>query len=188
MSELRRPQRARIGDDAVREATGKTWRQWMSALDRESAASMDHKAIVALLAEQFRIGRWWCQMVAVTYEQERGLREVNQNSDGFSVSVSRTVTAPVDRLYEAWSTASHRSEWLAEPRLQIRKATQNRSLRITWSDGLSTVEVSFYEKGRGDKAQVTVEHKRLRSADEVEKKREFWAVRLARLKAALEQP
>jgi uncharacterized protein YndB with AHSA1/START domain len=182
-----KPQRERIGDHSVDEATGKTWAQWMKALDRAGAASMDHKGIVAVLADGFRIGRWWCQMVAVTYEQERGLREVNQRSDGFAVSVSRTIAAPVDRLYEAWSTAMERSQWLAEPRLQIRKATENELLRITWSDGLSSVEVNFYEKAKGSKTQVTVEHSRLRSAEDVEKKREFWIGRLTLLRSLLEE-
>ena len=182
-----KPQRAGIGDHAVDEATGKTWAQWMKALDRAGAASMDHGEIVAVLADSFRIGRWWCQLVTVTYEQERGLREVDKKGDGLAVSVGRTIAAPVDRLYEAWSTAMERSQWLGEPRLQIRKATENELLRITWSDGLSSVEVNFHEKARGNKTQVTVEHSRLRSVEDVEKKREFWIARLTLLQGLLEE-
>lgn len=46
---------------------------------------------------------WWSQMVTVTYEQERGLREKHQKADGYSVSASRTFEVPINILYKNWS-------------------------------------------------------------------------------------
>ena len=47
----------------------------------------------------------------------------------------------------------------ADPK--IRKATENRSLRITWPNG-TNVDVMFYPKGEA-KMQLTVEHARLKA-------------------------
>jgi|GEM_PF-4858550 len=38
-------------------------------------------------------------MVAVGYEQARGLRQKNQSAQGFQVTSSKTVAVPVARLY-----------------------------------------------------------------------------------------
>ncbi len=66
---------------------------------------------------------------------------------------------------------------------KIRKATENRSLRITWPDG-TNVDVMFYPKGES-KMQLTVEHARLADAAGVESQKEFWSTALARLKDLL---
>jgi len=47
-----------------------------------------------------------------------------------------------------------RDRWLADPAFIIRKATPGKSLRITWVDGKTTLEVMLYPKGTG-KTQVT---------------------------------
>jgi hypothetical protein len=89
---------AGIGTDAVARATGRGWDQWLALLDKAGAAAMPHKAIVAMLADRFGMPSWWRQMVTVGYEQARGLREVNQNAEGFSANASRTVQAELERL------------------------------------------------------------------------------------------
>ncbi len=67
----------------------------------------------------------------------------------------------------------------------MRKATANKSMRITWSDGKTHVDANFYDRGRG-KSQVSVQHSKLTSAKLSEKMKTFWRGRLAELKNALE--
>jgi hypothetical protein len=62
-------------------------------------------------------------MVAVTYEQERGLRDKHQKPDGYEISRSKTITAPIANVYSAWNEKSKGPRWLAEP-LEIRTATR----------------------------------------------------------------
>ena len=50
----------------------------------------------------------------------------------------------------------------------VRKATENKSLRITWIDDATNLDVQFYAKGE-TKCQVTLEHARLKSAKAAEK-------------------
>jgi hypothetical protein len=64
-----------ISSEAVKAKTGKDWPEWFAILDAADAQKMSHKEIVALLAEKYQVGSWWQQMVTVTYEQGRGLRD-----------------------------------------------------------------------------------------------------------------
>lgn len=162
-----------IGDDAVRAATGKGWTEWFALLDNAGAAKLDHKGIVAILDRQHKVRPWWRQMVTVQYERERGLRQVYETPRGFSVSVSRTIAAPVSKVYEAWLSAASRKAWLPRATFTIRKATRDKSLRITWGDG-TNVEVMFYLKGAG-KSQCTVQHDKLPRAASVETARACWS-------------
>ena len=123
-------------------------------------------------------------MVAVAYEQERGLRQKHQTPEGFQLSASRTVEVPADTLFRAWADERVRSVWLPNADLTIRKATASKSLRITWSDG-STVDVSIYARGKS-RSQVVVDHKRLQDAQGVGAMKEYWAGALDALKQTLE--
>ena len=74
---------AGISADAVRAKTGKGWAEWFAVLDQAGAAKWPHKEIASFLHEQ-ECGDWWSQMVAVGYEQARGLRVKHQTADGFT--------------------------------------------------------------------------------------------------------
>jgi len=175
---------AGISDEAVKAGTGKTWPEWFAILDAASGTKLGHKGIVALLEEHQRLGPWWRQMVAVAYEQERGLRQKHQTPEGFQLSVSKTVEVPADALFRAWADERARSIWLPSADFTIRRATPTRSLRITWADG-STVDVSIHARGKS-RSQVVVDHKRLRDAEDVGLMKEYWAAALDALKQTLE--
>src|SRR5437764_12460023 len=97
---------AGIGTAAVRAKTGKGWADWFKLLDRAGAVEMNHAAIAKHLHDKLGCTPWWSQMIAVGYEQERGLRVKHQKCDGdFSASASKTVAVPVADLYAAWTDA-----------------------------------------------------------------------------------
>lgn len=180
-----KPYGNRPGDEAVRAKTGKTWPEWLAVLDEAGAARLSHKEIVAYLRAHHSPGPWWEQTITVAYEQERGLRLKHEQLEGFQISRSKTVNAPLDRLFEAWSNEARRQDWLTDPAFTIRKATPGKSLRITWVDDATTVEVNFYPKG-GEKTQVTVQHSRLVTAEEAERIKAYWEENLTRFKGLLE--
>ncbi len=175
---------APIGDDAVRAKTGRSWDEWVEALDAAGARGRSHREIVAIVAERFAVGPWWQQMVAVGYERLTGARVVNQTSRGFRVSGSKTVAASLEKLWNAWVDDAIRARWLPAAPFTVRKATHEKSLRITWPDG-TDLQVLFYAKGSG-KSMVTLDHGRLEGPAAVERLRAFWRDHLARLKALLE--
>lgn len=176
-------QSERMSDEAVRAKTGKTWDEWLAILDAAGARSLGHKEIVALLSERHGVGPWWRQMVTVTYEQARGMREKHQTASGYTANASRTIGVPVSRLFEAWSDEGFRHRWLPA-KMTIRKATPDKSLRITWEDG-SNVDVGLVSKGES-KSQVAVEHAKLPDAEAVTRAKEYWKQALDRLREMVE--
>jgi uncharacterized protein YndB with AHSA1/START domain len=175
-----------IGDDAVRERTGKGWAEWFAILDAAGAKKMSHKEMAQWLYDNHLDSGWWSQMVVVTYEQERGLREKHQKPEGYEISVSRTVEAPIQKAFRVCDDVKSRDRWLGDKGLTVRKATKNHSIRLTWSDGKTHVEFRFLEKGR-EKCQVVASHRKLAGAKDAARMKKYWAAALERLKAALEE-
>jgi uncharacterized protein YndB with AHSA1/START domain len=176
---------AGVGSEAVLRATGRAWDEWLKLLDRAGAKAMPHKDIALMLSRKFAVPDWWSQMVTVGYEQARGLRAVYQRTNGFAANTSRTLDTPLRRVYEAWSDPQLRSRWLLDAPVEVRRATDGKSIRMTWTVGDSDVDVGFFAKG-ADKSQVQVEHSKLRNATAVAKQKAFWGDALNRLKALLE--
>jgi len=57
-------------------------------LDKAGAKKMTHQEIVRYLNSEHAAGQWWQQMVTVTYEQQRGLRDKHERPSGYQISVS----------------------------------------------------------------------------------------------------
>jgi uncharacterized protein YndB with AHSA1/START domain len=176
----------RMSDDAVKAKTGKTWKQWFAILDKAGAHKMNHQEIVKYLSTKQGVGPWWQQMVTVTYEQARGLRERHQKPEGYQVSVSRIIKTPLAKLFKSVANEKARKAWLPENGLTIRKATPNKSIRITWNDGKSSLEINFYSKGN-DKSQVVIQHSKLPDAKASAKMKDYWSKALDRMRASLEK-
>lgn len=178
---------AGVGDAAVKEATGKSWKQWFALLDRAGAEKLSHREIVARLRERHadKLSHWWMQQVTVAYEQARGMRAKHQKPGGFEVSASKTVGVPITVLYRAWRDARSRKRWLDDSGFTVRKATAEKSMRITWVDGETHVDAYFWAKGAA-KSQVQIQHKLLADAGAAEARKAYWVEQLTRLKTTLE--
>ena len=175
--------RARMSDAAIRAKTGKTWAQWVRVLDAIDAARMPHREIASHVRTTYAIDGWWAQTVTVGYERIRGLREAGQRRDGaYEFSKSRTFSVPVPVLYRAFTSPKIRARWLGDVALTVRKATPNKSMRITWPDRTS-VEVQFAPKGKKSHASIT--HTKLASKDAAAKLRAWWHERLDALTTVL---
>jgi uncharacterized protein YndB with AHSA1/START domain len=176
----------RMSDAAVSAKTGKTWKQWFTILDKAGAKKLNHQEIVKYLSDAHEVGPWWRQMVTVTYEQARGLRELHQKPAGFEISVSRTINVPLADLYKAFATDKARNAWLAEDGLEVSTAKANKSIRGAWNEVKTSLEISFVSKG-DNKSQVVVTHRKLRNAKASATMKTFWAKALDRLRASLEK-
>ncbi len=176
---------AGVGRVAVRDQTGKTWDQWFVLLDRAGARKLEHKEIAKLLRGKYELSAWWSQMVTVAYEQERLGRKKHEKPGGYAVSATKTINVSLKKLYRAWSQTRARQRWLPESDFEVRKATSEKSMRITWVDGETHVDAYFYSKG-DDKSQIAVQHKKLKSSKSADGTKKMWKDRLASLKAVLE--
>ena len=176
----------RMSDIAVKAKTGKNWKDWFAVLDKAGARKMNHQEIVKLVSEKYDVGPWWQQMVTVSYEQARGLREKYQKPAGYQISVSRTVNAPVAKPYKSFADARSRSSWLPDDDFIVRTKTTDKSLRVTWNDNKTSLEINFYPKA-ADKTQVVVQHSKLPDAKSSAKMKTYWGKALDRLRTSLEK-
>ncbi len=173
-------------DAAVKKASGRTWPEWVVLLDRHGAASMEHRAIAKLVREKYGVGDWWAQTITVGYERLRGLRDVGQRrGGGYEASKSVTVAAPVEALWRAVHDPRRRKRWLPDVELEIRTATEPKSMRIRLADGIR-MDAYFTAKGP-EKSTLALQVQGLSDREAAQAAKEFWGERLAALKALVAQ-
>ena len=174
-----------VSDQALRDATGRGWDEWLALLDEWGATARSHTDIARWLSTEHDVPGWWAQSVTVGYERARGLRAAGQRPDGWSVSASKTVAVPVERLYAAFEDEELRDRWLPGASMSVRTATPFRSARYDWEDGSTRVYVGFSERP-GGKSNVALQHERLPDAETAEEMKAWWRERVAALKELLE--
>jgi hypothetical protein len=165
--------------------TGKGWDHWFKALDKAGAAKLDHKGIVAVLNQKMKVGPWWGQMIAVSYERARGIRAVNQKRGGeFSVSVTKVMPVGLSELFAVATKQETRKKWFPPGRFEETSITKNKYWRGTWKkDG--HLEIGFYANGPG-KAQIAVQSNKLSGSAAVETERAAWKKAFEKLQAVLQ--
>ena len=185
--EPKAPQAATLtmSEDSILRRTGRGSEEWFDLLDDSGAAEWPHQEIARWLVAEHGIAGWDAQSLTVSYERARGGRAVGQRRDGFSVTASRTVEAPVEQLYDAFVDESARARWLPDDELRQRTATRPKSARFDWRDGETRVIVGFDAKGEA-KSTVALEHARLVDAEQAERMKAFWRARLTALKSQVE--
>jgi uncharacterized protein YndB with AHSA1/START domain len=190
-----------VSDDSVHRATGRTWNEWETMLDRWGAAELSHKEIVATLQERGGIDSgWWRQMVANGYEKAKGRRKTGETEDaGFQVGVQRTVHIPHERAWRLLTSPKGLRLWLGDMgKLKLKKGETYRAadgskgevrvvhredrLRVTWHpEGWtrpSTIQVRVVPKGK-KKTVITFHEEHLPGEEQREERR-------AHFKTALE--
>jgi len=171
---------AGIGSDAVVKATGKSWKEWVTVLDKVKASKLPHKEIAKLLHQRHGLSGWWSQMVTVGYEQAKGLRKANERPEGFQISKSKTISASRAKLFTAISDSGPRTQWIGVRNYRITTKNKSKNIRGKWHDGKSSVSIDLYRRDNG-KTQVVLQHSRLKSKIEAEKMKSFWQSKLGKL-------
>ena len=179
-------QEIRVGtltDAAVRAKTGKTWAEWCKILDKAGARMMEHNEIVLLLQE-LGLSRWWSQMLAVGYENERGLRPDERGAPTgkrYEVTLTKIVAAPRAAVWAAWQDPGTLALWLRDAKFEVAKNVPQKLLHLDWPDE-TRVAVRFYER-RG-KTTVVVSHTGLAETDAA-RLQEYWSAALDQLKVTV---
>lgn len=169
---------AGMSNEAVRAKTGRTWKQWVRALDAVGAASLSHREIARHMNEILNGNPWWAQTVTVGYERIKGLRDVGQRRGGlYEANKSKTFPVPVAVLYRTFRDVRVRGRWLPDAPLTVRSAAPEKSMRAVWKDG-TPVQFTFSAKGP-KKSAVSIQHGKLPNKAAMEKKKRFWGERLA---------
>ncbi len=180
-------ERSIITDKLVVSKTGKTMEEWFEVLDKEGAKKMKSAAIHQLIASidgLKPLGEWNQGLLGTSYQWNGGIRERGEKENGFEISVSKTINVPIAILYNSWLDEKLRNKWLKE-KITIRKATENKSARITWSDNETSLSIDFYVKGDA-KSQVVVQHLKIPDSLMAAEMKEYWGEKLDLLKSFLE--
>ena len=179
--------RSVITDKVVVAKTGKTMAEWFVILDEQGGKQLDAHGIYALVTTidgLKPLGEWNCGLLSTSYQWDRGLRQRGEKADGFEISVSKTIGVDVAMLYAAWLDDGLRAKWLPD-NVTITKSTENKSVRVLWSDGATRLSVDLYPKGE-DKSQMVVQHLKIPDSEMAAAMKEYWAERLNELKSTLE--
>lgn len=183
-------QQIRVGtvtEDAVKGKTGKTWDEWCKILDKAGARMMDHQEIALFLHKQLGLSLWWAQMVAVGYENERGLRADKRsgpNGQKCEVTLNKTVPASRAAVWAAWQDRNTLERWLPGADFAVTKTVPLKILHLDWPPETRVI-VRLYER-RGQ-ARVVVSHGRLADED-VEDVQRYWLQALDRLRLVVARP
>jgi uncharacterized protein YndB with AHSA1/START domain len=174
-------------DTTIRERTGRGWEEWFDLLDDAGAMEMTHRETARWLAEREGLHplAWNVQAVVGGYDIARRGRQVGEHEDGFTVTASKTVAVPVERLYAAFVDPGERERWLPGGDLRERTTIAPRSARFDWGDGATRVHVTLAAKGDG-KSTAALSHERLPDAAEADRMKAYWRERVATLKEVLE--
>jgi uncharacterized protein DUF4287 len=173
-------------DEAIVNKTGKDWSEWFALLDAWGGADRKHGEIARWLSEEHSVTGWWAQSITVGFEQARGIRAPGQGSDGwYSISASKTVNVPAERLFEAFADERLRDQWLPGAKLDVTTASSARSFRARWGDDGSRIAAGFISKGDA-KSLVGLAHEKLATAEEAKAAKAFWGERMQALKQLLE--
>jgi hypothetical protein len=163
----------KISDESVLKATGKSWKEWYSILNKAGAKKMEHKDIAEYLSSKQKVRDWWSQMVTVQYEQEIKGRKLHETTLGFQISKSKTLPFSISKIFNAVNSPSQRKLWLKDPSFQISSSTKNKSIRGKWIDGKTNIEFQFYPKDK-TKTQLVVQHNKIKTSSEAEKIKRYW--------------
>jgi uncharacterized protein YndB with AHSA1/START domain len=174
-------------EENIRRRTGRGWEEWFDLLDDWGAAQRPHREVARWVAEQLGIGPlvWEAQAVTYSYERSRGLREVGEHADGFSVTAQKTVAAPVEAVFDAFVDGARRVAWLPDAVLVDRTATRPKVAHFDWAGDGSRLHVTFLDKGDG-RSTVAVAHARLADSAHADRMRSYWRAALSTLKTRFE--
>ncbi|EHR39726.1 hypothetical protein [Alishewanella jeotgali] len=170
-----------MSEAAIEKGSGQSWAHWLALLTARQAEQLSHKDIAILLAEQ-GVSPWWCQMLAVQFEQYLGRRVVGQDCSGsFSVSVNKTLSGSMDDALAFWQQLVAGEQAFADIPLSrgpdISQTEKWRYWRCGLADG-SRLNINIYQKAP-DKAALSIQHEKLESEAQVEFWRSYWKGRLA---------
>lgn len=189
-----------------RKATGKPPTDWFDHLDAQGGVAKGRRELVNHLYSEKKLDEWWATTVVVEYEKARGAVEKDGKAKGYSVCSTKTVAAPLDRVFAAFGDAKALDRWLGpESKAEFKdggrfetgdgdrgsftRIRAGKDLRIAWEHPElapgTPVEVLFADKGKG-KTGITLNHTRIQERRDADRLRAGWSAAFDALKSHLE--
>jgi uncharacterized protein YndB with AHSA1/START domain len=195
-----------VNDATAREKTGQTLQQWFALLDGLGGPAAGRRDLVNHLLKERELDEWWATTLVVEYERARGQHEKDGAPKGYSICSTKTVAAPLERVFRAFGAPADLDAWLGGgttvdlrdggklqnadgERVTFQRVRANKDLRMLWEHATrangSQVEVLFADKGKG-KTGITLNHTRIQARRDADELRAGWSAALEQLKRHLE--
>lgn len=193
-----------VTDEACQSATGKTFADWFAHLDSIDGLKIGRRESVMTMLPPNK-DPWWPTTIFVEYEASKGVKKKDGLAEGFTICVTKTINAPVEKVYATWTDAAHFSQMFDDNGQQdvteggslscdagckatFTRVRENKDLRMTWEHPGCTapmvVDVQFQDnKG---KTLMNVMTSRIQTRAESDGLRNAWSEALNRLKALSE--
>lgn len=161
-----------VGEDTVRDATGRGWEEWCDLIDASPANTEGHAAIAAWLVEEMGVEGWWAQTVTLGYERITGRRLPYQQPDGtFTVNKTKTVEVDAELLKRTLLDDQHRGDVFPDQVTELRSRPESKVVRLRIGPGLAQVALQNRDDGR---TTVSIAHEGLPNLEDLEEWRFYW--------------
>jgi len=110
----------------------------------------------------------------------------SRRPDSLAVTESITITVPLPKLFDAWTSTAARRLWLHVPSVTTRRATPRKSIRLNWNDG-STHALAEFTTLAGGRCIITVTHEGIQRPAQAAEIASIWTASLKRLKTRMER-
>ena len=197
---------ADLSDKAVKAKTGKTLAQWYAYLEFRGGIDKGRREHVTHLYSEANLDEWWSVTVVVEYEKHKHQVEKDGMPKGYSICSTKTVAAPVAKVFESFGNPKSLDAWLgpkskatfkdggsfengAGDKGTFERIRPNKDIRLIWNNEKlapgTKVEVLFADKGKG-KTGITLNHTRIASRHDADQLRAGWSAAFDKLKEFLE--
>lgn len=194
-----------VTDAACKEASGKTLKEWFKDLDKIDGLKIGRRAATQYIYG-IKADPWWPTTIYVEYERHHGVTKKDGLAEGYSICATKTINAPVEKVYKTWTDPKTFTEMFGdEPKQDVKeggglsckagtKATftrvrANKDLRFTWEHKGITAPIQIdvmFQDNKG-KCLMNVMPSRVQTRDAADGLRLAWGDALIKLKAICEK-
>lgn len=191
-----------IDDATCQMETGKTLAEWFAVLDEMDALKIGRREAIFRM-NQIKSDPWWPTTIFVEYERKNGIVKKDGRAEGYTICVTKSINAPVDKVYRIWN--ERLAEWFGDSASQelseggkftcqggtaatFTRIRENKDLRMTWEHPGCTAPMTLdviFQDNKG-KTLMNAMTSRVQTRGETDGLREAWSAALTRLKALVE--
>jgi uncharacterized protein YndB with AHSA1/START domain len=193
-----------VDEESCKTATGKTISEWCEDLDAFDGLKKGRRPCLLHINEVTK-EYWWPTTISVEYERRKGAVKKDGLIEGFSICSTKTINAPVPKVYAIWTDPAGFAEFFGDGAKQdvaeggtiscgagckgtFTRIRPDKDLRFTFEypgcTAPMTVDVQFQDaKG---KTLMNVMTSRIQTREEADGLRDAWAAALNKLKALAE--